>query len=286
MPRSRTAGSALASSVDESTILSEPSAEAVTTPMTDLARTAHGNMVEAFASLPPHQARGFVRRADGVVVAVTGSPVALFNAVLPVAEPVDPQAVAQACRGLAGAGLAWSTQVREEVDDALVPVLLDLGATEDAEMSWLAMALTVLPAELDVPAEVEIRPVMDAIGLEDHRRATGGDPRLGTTWLGSGVLDDPRWTLFVGYAGGDPVARSMGFVHDGVVGVYDVGTQAPWRRRGFGSALTKAALVVGRRSGCSLATLQSTAPARHLYETLGFRPLFRYRAFSGSPAAS
>jgi N-acetylglutamate synthase len=262
------------------------SAQTVTAPVDDLSRRSHLNMVDAFASLPPHQARGFVRRAEGLVVAVTGSPLALFNAVLPVAAPVEPAAVAAACRGLEGAGLPWSVQVREEVDDALVPVLLDLGAREDVDMSWLAMALTVLPRELDIPEEFEIRPVVDAVGLDDHRSATGGDPRLGTTWLGPGVLDDPRWTLFVGYAGGDPVARSMSFAHDGVVGVYDVGTQVRWRRRGYGAALTTAALVAGRRSGCSMAALQSTAAARHLYESLGFRPLFRYRAFMGSPAGA
>jgi hypothetical protein len=78
----------------------------------DLAHRAHLNMVGAFASLPPHQPGGFVRRSDSVVVAATGSPVALFNEILPVDEAVTADALVRAVEAVRMAGLASFTQLR------------------------------------------------------------------------------------------------------------------------------------------------------------------------------
>lgn len=39
--------------------------------------------------------------------------------------------------------------------------------------------------------------------------------------------------------------------------------------------------AAGRRVGCTLGTLQASAIARRMYEALGFRSLFLYRAFRG-----
>jgi ribosomal protein S18 acetylase RimI-like enzyme len=242
-------------------------------------------MVEAFASLPPHQPGGHVRRSAGLVFAITGSPLALFNAVLPTAELVDPEALVDECRANLAPGLQWCLQLRSGIDDALLPVVPGLGLSEAVDLSWPAMVLGTLPTALEAPPGIEVRRVVDDAGFEDHLRATGGDGALGATWLGRGVLDDPRWTLFVGYLDGAPVARSMSFVHDRVVGVYNVGTQAPARRRGFGSALTVSALIEGARAGCTVATLQSSAMARRMYEELGFRLAYRYRAFTGVRAS-
>ena len=72
----------------------------------------------------------------------------------------------------------------------------------------------------------------------------------------------------------------MSFRSDGTVGIYNVGTAESVRRRGYGWALTLAAIRAGAEAGCTLATLQSAAMAQSLYEVHGFRTLYRYRAFS------
>jgi len=244
-----------------------------------LERAAHANLVEAFASLPSHQADGFVRRAHGVVVAVTGSPVALFNEVLPVDGQVEAGALRAAIEVVRNAGLGAFVQVRDGIDDALVPVLADLGLDEVPEASWPAMVLTELPTVLDCPADLDVHRVADTAGLDDYRRAAGGDPERSATWLGRGLVDDPRWALFVGYVDGEPVTKAMGFQHDGVVGVYDVGTRPSARRRGYGWAMTCSVLVAGGEADCTVATLQSSAMARAMYEAHGFRAVFQYRAF-------
>ena len=268
--------------------------------MTDLTRTeqttmstsmtltdrAHTNMVEAFASLPAYQDGGFVRRGDDVLIAATGSPIALFNEILPVGAQVSPDALADAVQVLRDAGLAGLLQVRDGLDDGLVPVLRRLGLEEVPAVSWPAMVITDLPGALQLPGGLEIRRVADPEALADHLCATGGDPAVTATWLGPGILDDPAWSLFVGYVDGQPVARSMGFCHDGTVGVYNVGTRESVRRRGYGWALTEAALIVGADAGCTVATLQSSAMAQSMYEAHGFRTLFGYRAFRLVPAPS
>lgn len=251
-----------------------------------LADRAHTNMVEAFVSLPAYQDGGFVQRREGVVIAATGSPVALFNEILPVGDPVSPDALADAVQMLCDAGLAGFVQVRDGLDDGLVPVLRQLGLEEVPDASWPAMVLTDLPGTPEVPGGLEVRRATDPDTLADHLRSTGGDPERTATWLGRGILDEPAWSLFVGYVDGHPVARSMGLCHDGVVGVYNVGTRESARRRGYGWALTEAVLVAGAEAGCTLATLQSSAMAQPMYEAHGFRTLFRYRAFHVAAAAS
>lgn len=252
-----------------------------------LADRVHTNMVEAFASLPAYQDGGFVRRRDGVLIAATGSPIALFNEILPVGDQVSPDALADAVQMLCDADLVGFVQVREGLDDGLVPVLRQLGLEEVHAASWPAMVITELTGTPEVvPGGLEVRRAADPDTLADHLRSTGGDPERTATWLGRGILEEPAWSLFVGYVDGHPVARSMGFCHDDVVGVYNVGTRQSARRRGYGWALTEAALVAGAEAGCTVATLQSSAMAQPMYEAHGFRTLFRYRAFHLAAALS
>ena len=248
----------------------------------NLADRAHANMTEAFASLPRHQPSGFVRRAQGIVVAVTGSPISLFNEVLPGGDRVTADQLAAGVEEVRRAGVGLFVQLREGRDDHLVPVVLDLGLEEAPDFSWPAMALTDLPAAFHAPSGFEIRRVGDIDGYRDHLGATGADPALTSTWMGPGLVGDPAWALFVGYVDDAPVAHSMGFMHEGVVGLYNVGTREGFRRRGYGWAMTEAALVAGAQAGCTAGILQSSRMGFGVYRAHGFRPLFRYRAFRGA----
>lgn len=249
----------------------------------DLACRAHRNMVEAFASLPPHQPSGFVRRRGGVVVAATGSSIALFNAVLPVDEKVSEQALVAAVEAMRTAGLVSFTQLREGVDDALLPLVGDLGLEERPDASWPAMVLTDLPSAPAVPQGLQIRSSRGGGEFEHHFQASvsvaGVDRALWATWLGKGLADDPAWTMVTGCVDGEPVARSMSYLTGDVVGVYNVGTVPAARRRGYGWAVTLAAIMSGKDAGATIATLQSSAMALPMYRAHGFRTVFRYRAF-------
>ena len=127
----------------------------------ELARLIHLNMVEAFASLPAYQPSGFVRRAGGVVVAATGSPLSFFNEIISVEDHPDPEALAEAVQAVRDAGLASVAHLRAGVDNALVPVIRALGFEEVAEAFYPAMVLTQLPRALDLPAGFEVQRVGD-----------------------------------------------------------------------------------------------------------------------------
>jgi ribosomal protein S18 acetylase RimI-like enzyme len=246
-----------------------------------LARRAHLNMVEAFASLAGQQAGGFLRRAGGVVVAATGSPIALFNEVLPVGDDVEAGALVEAVAAVQSAGMAFLVQLRGGVDDGLLSAVHELGLEEDPDVSWPAMILTEMPTAAVGPERLRIVRVASQADFDEFVRS-GVRLDLYPTWLSRAILDDPRWALFLGYEDGVPVARSMSFRADDVVGVYNVGTAEHARRRGYGWAITLAAIRAGAIAGCTLATLQSSAMARSIYEAHAFRALYRYRAFRGA----
>lgn len=70
---------------------------------------------------------------------------------------------------------------------------------------------------------------------------------------------------------GRPVATALGQRDGDVVGIYNVATVPDARGRGFGSAVTAAALADRAREGCTLAILESSDMGLHVYERLGFR---------------
>ncbi|HXM56140.1 MAG TPA: GNAT family N-acetyltransferase [Candidatus Dormibacteraeota bacterium] len=85
---------------------------------------------------------------------------------------------------------------------------------------------------------------------------------------------------FVGYTGGAAVAAAELFYGAGVAGLYSVVTLASHRRRGFGAALSSAALRLAREDGYRVAVLQASGAGEPLYRRLGFEAIGEYREFA------
>ena len=79
--------------------------------------------------------------------------------------------------------------------------------------------------------------------------------------------------VFLAHLDGRPVATALGFVLDGVVGIYNVATTADARRRGAGRAVTAAVLADAAARGATDAILESSELGRSVYESLGFREI-------------
>jgi predicted GNAT family acetyltransferase len=84
------------------------------------------------------------------------------------------------------------------------------------------------------------------------------------------VLADEAMHMFVGRVDGRPVAAAMGYRLDDVVGVFGVTTVASARRRGYGAALTRAALLADTGLPAVLAPSEEAAG---MYRRLGFEPV-------------
>jgi GNAT superfamily N-acetyltransferase len=83
-------------------------------------------------------------------------------------------------------------------------------------------------------------------------------------------LDDDAMHMFTGRVDGRPVAAAMGYVVDDAVGVFGVATVASARRRGYGAALTRAAMLT--ETGLP-AVLAPSPQAANMYRRLGFEPV-------------
>jgi len=126
------------------------------------------------------------------------------------------------------------------------------------------------PSELEVvrvktEAEVEELELVSVRGFGDEDATI--EP--GTVHPAA-VLDDPGMALFVGRVDGRPVGASMGYRTDDAVGVFGVTTIASARRRGYGSALTRAAMLT--ETGLP-AVLAPSKLGEGVYRRLGFEPV-------------
>ena len=138
---------------------------------------------------------------------------------------------------------------------------------------WFFRDAGALPDE-PPPAELELVRVSTPVEVEEFEavsaRGFGGeDARIepGSSHPAS-ILSDPRMIMFIGRVDGEPVAAAMGYPTEHAVGVFGVTTVAAARGRGYGTALTRAAMLT--ETGLP-AVLAPSEMAESLYLRLGFR---------------
>jgi GNAT superfamily N-acetyltransferase len=77
----------------------------------------------------------------------------------------------------------------------------------------------------------------------------------------------------IGYSGGRPVCSAEVLVYAGVAGLYNISTVVSQQGRGFGTAISVAAMQAGRDLGAPMAVLQASEQGEPVYRRLGFRVL-------------
>jgi ribosomal protein S18 acetylase RimI-like enzyme len=138
------------------------------------------------------------------------------------------------------------------------------------------------PPELEVivvstPAEVEEFEAVSVRGFEDED-ATIPPGAIHPP----SILGDSRMQMFLGRVDGRPVGAAMGYRTDRAVGVFGVAVVASARRRGYGTALTYAAMLPEIGMPAVLAPSPEGAP---LYMKLGFSRVGELSIWSDSSKA-
>ena len=257
-----------------------------------LAELEHENMIRVMTEFGSAVPGALVRHADGVAIESTRLPFLLFNQVI-VEDAATPAAVAAAVETMRGRDHRFTVNLRVGLDDRFVPLLEELGFEQLSEKPWMpGMALEGLTAEPPPPAiaDFEIRRETDWAGVETHIH-TGAigfempEEVLAAIFSPALLARDDVW-IYVGYAGGEPVATGLGVRTGRTIGVYNVATLPDARGRGYGAAITRRVMADGAAAGCDVAILQASEMGYPIYERLGFRTVVEYMAWVEPGAAA
>jgi ribosomal protein S18 acetylase RimI-like enzyme len=90
---------------------------------------------------------------------------------------------------------------------------------------------------------------------------------------------DPAVALLVGYLDGEPVTTGRLSCLGSVAEVNSVTTVPRCERRGYGTAMTWAALAEGAQRACVSAVLTATTMGYPVYTRMGFEPVAVYRTY-------
>jgi GNAT superfamily N-acetyltransferase len=226
-----------------------------------------------------------VHDRDGVLWIESDIPHPLANAVLRARLDTNtPRAIEAALAPFARrrVPMCWIVGPRSEPPDLGIH-LRHHGLTPGGTQTGMAAGIGDAAADAQGPPDgLEIREVLDRGDLERWRvpvrRAFGFPPLVDEAVIaaiGAHALERRDVRCFLGLLGGEPVAASMLAPAGGVAGVYNVATLPSVRRRGIGTALTRAAMAAARADGHRWAVLLAEPAGEGIYRALGFEPLCR-----------
>ena len=158
------------------------------------------------------------------------------------------------------------------------------------ESPGMALELEVINEDIPFPSELTIERVSNAEVLRELvevMRVGFEMPEFTVAALfeeisAVGLTDKSPWRHYVGWLDGEVVTTASLAIVVGVAGIFNVVTLPNARRRGFGTAMTLAALREARELGYRIAVLQSSAVGLGVYRRLGFEQYSTYYIYVGT----
>lgn len=244
------------------------------------------NYTEANRILVAFTKHGEYRERRGAAIVSSGLPVEHLNWGLlrpPFEDVVETAAAVRACFA---PRLPHRLVFRAEYLPAL-RVLESAGWRHRAEPT---PALTLAaPASIPPPPRgLTIHAVRTPAELASYREAAflgfGYPATAAGLFLHEHLLELSHVRLYAGVVGGAVVATSMLVATGAIAGVYWVATLEDQRRRGYGEALTWAAVSAGKRDfGCRISCLHASNAGLPVYARMGFAHTFDYEHLHPEP---
>ena len=243
---------------------------------------AHRNLVEATWEFLRRFPQAHRERWPGVTAFRSRVPVSEANQLILAEPPGDPEALLTGARRFFPPGYPF--EVLSPVGEGRDPFLrFPPPASHDAPRlpgMWMDLPLS-FPAP---PPTLAVLDGAEGEALREFRKVMGTVYRIPGGLLRTifpatlSREEDPavQVRLCLGRSNGRPVAGSVLVVTGRTAGIYWVATDPRHRRRGYGEAVTWAALAAGRELGARVGFLQASPLGRPVYEHMGFRTVIEY----------
>ncbi len=251
----------------------------------ELGRLADVNLAATWTSLG-RSAGSAIGGTDECPLVATQIPAAFFNGAYTTRRVADPDAVvADAISFMAEHRVPWLMWVREGVDDALLAAGRRAGLRDAGGPPGM-----VLPSIGGVPVPpdgFEVAIVSDAVSLASFHDvgARGYEMPLEVfqSFITIDAIGGPDVVAVIGSVDGTAVSVAFACMSGTTIGIYGVATPTEHRRRGYGEAITWAAIEAGVALGGDHAVLQASDLGAPVYRSMGFVDVGRYQQLEGPP---
>lgn len=181
-------------------------------------------------------------------------------------------------------GTPFSITVREERTPAVEAAAVGLGFAPTQRMPGMVVTPDELNA-VDAP-DLRVIRVETADGLAEALAVAaagfGVPAELIAAAYALEVSELEGVAYYVARAGERDVATAMGFTIGDATAIFSVATVPEARGKGYGAAVTLAAVRDGFAAGARFAALQSSAMGERVYARLGFREVVKYVVYTVS----